>query len=159
MCLHRPRAKEDESVDIQIQDTTIEMVNCTKFLGIILDNRLNFNHHIDYVISKTNSRFFMLLQLKRQGISTVKLTNFYSCVIRSVLVYAVPSFLSYLKKAQISKLEAVQAKCTKVVLPDLHSYTERLEAIKLPRLEDFMRNLTIAHFYKILVNENHPCIL
>jgi hypothetical protein len=144
MCLRRPRAKNDDNnANVSIQDTQIELVQCTKFLGIMLDDRLSFNQHIDYVISKANSRFYTLLLLKRQGVSSVKLSNFYCCVIRSVLVYAVPCFLSYLKKAHISKLEAIQSKCTKIILPSIHSYTERLEALKIPRLENFMQDLTI----------------
>jgi hypothetical protein len=149
-------SNDDDNANVSIQDTQIELVQCTKFLGIMLDDQLSFNQHIDYVISKANSRFYTLLLLKRQGVSSVMLSNFYCCVIRSVLVYAVPCFLSYLKKAHISKLEAIQSKCTKIILPSIHSYTERLEALKIPRLENFMQDLTIAHFYKILHNENHP---
>jgi hypothetical protein len=91
MCLWRPRADiNDAMTTVHItQETEIEVVTSAKFLGIVIDNRLNFNDHISQILSKTGKRFYFLLHLKRLGISTDKLVSFYLCsTVNSCLCYS-----------------------------------------------------------------------
>jgi hypothetical protein len=55
MCLWRPRADiNDAMTTVHItQGTEIEVVTSAKFLGIVIDNILNFNDHISQILSKT----------------------------------------------------------------------------------------------------------
>lgn len=67
MCLWQPRFCPGGSpinVEIGDSDSTINIVNFTRFLGIVLDDRLSFTNHTQYVISKAAKQFYMLLQLK-----------------------------------------------------------------------------------------------
>ena len=158
MCLHKPRTRNHENSCISFGENgaSMDIVSSTKFLGLIIDDKLTFQEHIDSVTTKTNSRFHFQLQLKRLGVSSNKLAAFYSCMIRSVILYAIPAFYAFLTRAQIAKLESIQSKCTKVILPHISSYSERLEHLKLPRLDDFMKDLTIRHFIKVLSHSQHP---
>jgi hypothetical protein len=118
MCL---KVKQGETT----QSAAVGIVDSIKFLGVMIDSRLKFNNHIEYVISKSNKRFYALLQLKRLGVDTDKLKSFYCSSIRSVLVYAIPAFYSHLSKSNISALEAIQSKCTRAILPHVFSYFYR----------------------------------
>ena len=44
--------------NILVNGVTLTPATEAKFLGVIIDNKLNFNNHIDYLVSKTNSRLF-----------------------------------------------------------------------------------------------------
>ena len=135
--------------------TPVESVNSWKFLGITVDNHLNFNEHIDVVTSKARKRFYCLLQLKRMGVGTSKLCLFYLANIRSVLTYAIPAFYSLLTKCQLESLERMQKLCTKIILPDIESYHERLGILKIPELCDFSRQLCKSHFLRIFNKPDH----
>lgn len=55
---------------------------------MFIDNKLSFNKHVDFLVTKCSSRLFLMRNLKtvgldEQGLLTVYLTN-----IRSVLCYA-----------------------------------------------------------------------
>ena len=55
--------------DILVDNVTLTPVNNTKFLGITIDNKLNFNAHIDFLVSKCNSRIFVMRKLKTIGLN------------------------------------------------------------------------------------------
>ena len=127
-----------------------------KFLGIFIDNHLTFDAHIDYVTTKANKRYYALLQLKKLGFNSDKLCLFYISNIRSVITYCIPAFFSMLSNKQIEFLERIQRQCTKIILPHIDSYTERLLILNLPKLVVFSEKLYKTHFFKIFHNHEHP---
>ena len=56
--------------NILVNGVTLTPATEAKSLGVFIDNKLNFNNHIDYLVSKTNSRLFLMRQLKVQGLNT-----------------------------------------------------------------------------------------
>ena len=137
-------------------DTTIDMVDCWQFLGVTIDKHLNFHENTKAAVRKARKRFYMLVQLKRQGVVTGKLSLFYCTHIRSVLTYGVQAVFSMLTKCQVDSLEAVQKMSTKIILPGISSYHDRLEKLRLPELCVFSRDLYRAQFLKIFHNPKHP---
>ena len=49
MIFHRARLKNKYENTVQIQGNIIGHVNATTFLGIIIDNKLNWSDHINYI--------------------------------------------------------------------------------------------------------------
>jgi hypothetical protein len=135
--------------------TELDMVNEYKFLGVYVDKHLTFNKHVEYIRDKAFKRFYVLVQLKRLGISFEKLTLFYVSNIRSVLTYCITSFFSYLNKSQKYDLERVQSLCSKIILPEVEDYSERLKVLKIPKLCDFALKQYECHFFKIYSNPDH----
>ena len=127
----------------------------TKFLGIFIDNKLSFNVHVDNIVSKCNSRLFLMRKLRTIGLSNDGLKIFYSSNIRSVVSYAAPAWYTLLSNHNRERLERIQRSATRVIHPDL-CYEERLLQLLLPKLNDFMFRLSYSHFDKILANDTHP---
>ena len=44
--------------NVTIDNVEISPCISTKFLGVIIDNKLSFNDHIDTIVTKCNSRLF-----------------------------------------------------------------------------------------------------
>ena len=80
----------------------------TKFLGIIVENKLSFSSHVDHIISKCNSRLLLMRQLKMLGLNAAGLKTFYTSTIRSLLLYGAPAWHSILNSTNKDKLELVQ---------------------------------------------------
>ena len=84
------------------------------------------------------------------GVAFDKLSLFYVANIRSALTYCIPAFYSMLTDSQITSLEKFQKLCTKVILPHVDEYLERLAILHFPELAIFSENLYRNHFIKII---------
>ena len=60
MVFHRAKIKT-LGTDVIMQNTSIQCVKSTKFLGVIIDNKLRWNDHITYV--KNIHLFFYILYI------------------------------------------------------------------------------------------------
>ena len=59
--------------DLFLDDVKISPSECTKFLGIFIDNKLSFNSHVNSLVSKCNARLFLMCKLKTFGLNNDEL--------------------------------------------------------------------------------------
>ena len=103
---------------ITVGGEIIEPSDNVKFLGVTLDNKLNFNTHIDKI---TNKAINKLIQCKRAVGSTWGLTPksckwIFETVIRPALSYAIVIWIRALNtKRNIRKLERVQSLALRIM--------------------------------------------
>ena len=135
--------------------SSILPANVVKFLGIFIDDRLTFNHHVDKLISRVNYMLHILRHLKTQGLDQNGLRKFYCSNIRPVLTYAAPAWFFLLSGTNKQRLENVQRAATRTILPDI-GYEGRLEVLKLPKLQDFIFDTSFRAFQKIANDIKHP---
>ena len=50
---------------MQVNNVVLEQVNSYKYLGIMLDQNLNFNMHVDYMCNKTRKKLGMLKRVRK----------------------------------------------------------------------------------------------
>ena len=127
----------------------MEEVDCKNILGVIVDDRLNFIKHVDYVEKKCQKRLHWLRVLKRNGVGTTHLRNLYLTMIRSRLTYAAEAWHGYLSSTQKDRLERVQRTALKYILPDMAYDTARVQ-LNLPSIESFIHHLSIKLFKNIV---------
>ena len=102
-------------------------------MGVIVDNKLNFEEHIQSKVNKANK----LMGLIRRTFVHLDKDNFallYKSLVRPQLEYAHAVWNPNLKK-HIHALENVQRRATKLV-PELRQlpYAQRLKCLKIPTL-------------------------
>ena len=129
-------------------------------LGIIINNKLNWQDHINQITMKAN---VILGRLKKTFVNW-KPSIFrilYKAYIRPLLEYASSTWYA-IKKSQIKQIEKVQRRATKCV-PQLRdmTYDERLKALGLTTLQDRRIRGDLILYYKIQsgfnkVNWFHP---
>ena len=89
--------------EASIDQTTLNIVESVKFLGVTIQNNLKWNLHVKNTIKNAFKRLYFLKQLKRAKLSAEELLKFYATCIQSVI-------LEYLSKS----LEPLQpARCVK----------------------------------------------
>ena len=76
------------NLKIHINNNAIARTTCTKFLGIYLDETLNYKHHVNCLIKKLNSVNGMLYN-RRDYISKQCLKNLYFALVFSRLQYGI----------------------------------------------------------------------
>ena len=116
----------------------------------MVDNDLNFESHIDYIIKRASSKKAQILRNFTYRSKKVLIPLFKSLV-RPILEYA-NSVWDPSLRSQINLLEAVQRKFTRHILEVKHfPYEERLKRLNLPSLEyrrfrgDLIQVYKIAH--------------
>lgn len=155
ICYKKPQT-DINNINLSITNTSLTTSFNVKLLGVLLDERLSFTSHIDWIVQRCNSKLYLLRKLRQFGLSIDGLILFYFSNIRSIMTYACPAWCTIISGTDFSKLDAVQRKATKAILPHIDSYTERLQILNIPKLEDFITSHAFNHFCKILSDPSHP---
>ena len=155
--LHISRNKPDNRiVELYLNDNrnrgarvTIETVHKHTDLGIVVDDRLKFDDHINSIVNKANQMMGIISRMFTNLDKDIFLP-LYKTMVRSKLEYGQSVWAPYLLK-DIRKLEAVQRRATKKV-PGLKemSYTERLQSLHLPTLSFRRLRGDMIELYKIM---------
>ena len=67
MVFHRSREKINNS-DFLLDSTIISQVTFTKFLGVILDDKLKWTHHISYIKNKISKGMGTILNARKKKV-------------------------------------------------------------------------------------------
>ena len=103
---------------ISVGGNTITLSKTVKFLGVTLDNKLNYNTHIDNVTQKATAA---LMQCKRAvgpmwGLSPKTCKWIYTTVVRPILSYSATVWVRTLdNKNNLKKLERVHALALRIM--------------------------------------------
>jgi hypothetical protein len=91
----------------------LPIVNTMKLLGFVINDKLNWSSHIEYVCKKSAQRLHVLRVL-RELIPAADLHLVYSSLIRSLLEYASPVFVGLNKKLS-KKLQNIEKRAHKIM--------------------------------------------
>lgn len=100
--------------DMLMDNESIEWVDDVKFLGLHLDKKLLYKHHIGLSIEKAQRVFKLLYSLlhRRSKLSTIQKMLIYKCIIRPVFMYGSPVWSSC-AEMHLRKIQIFQNKCLK----------------------------------------------
>ena len=133
---------------LKIKDHQLELVTSYKVLGLVIQNNLKWNNHIDSIVTKASKRLHILRVLRHSGIEISDLITIYTALIWSLQEYccvvwhhALPSYLS-------QELERIQKHALKIIVPAL-SYSEALQALNLRTLDERHNELCVKTLRKI----------
>ena len=101
---------------------------------------MKWNCHIDSIIKKAKKRLYSLSQLKRSGLGTRELVQFFCTCIRPITEYACPVFHDGLPVYLSNELEGVQKRAMRIIFA-LCSYNEALVESGLNKLSDRRQEL------------------
>ncbi|KAI3368409.1 hypothetical protein L3Q82_008094 [Scortum barcoo] len=81
----RPRPRPP----VLLEGAEVEAVDSYRYLGLWLDNKLDWTTHTSHLYGKTQSRMYFLRRLRSFNICSKLLQMFYQSVVASVLFYTV----------------------------------------------------------------------
>lgn len=110
---------------IQINDATIEIVHKTKFLGVMVDNKLSFGEHINYIHGKL-SKGLGIIKKARSVLNKITLTNLYYTFLYPYLSYCNIIWGRAAKK-HLQKLFLLQKRAVRIICnASFLAHTEQL---------------------------------
>ncbi|XP_072373139.1 uncharacterized protein [Scyliorhinus torazame] len=102
---------------------------CFKFLGVHIPKNLSWSTHVDATTKKAQQHLYFLRKLRKFGMSTLTLTNFYRCTIESILSGCITAWYGNCSAQDHKKLQRVvntAQSITQICLPSIDSiYTSR----------------------------------
>ena len=114
----------DESRSIFINGIEIDKVNSTKFLGIIIDENLNWAAHKENLVKKMRSITGAICRI-RHNIPSDYYRNIYSSLFESHLSYGVTVWGVSLRNKASDNLFITQKQCIRILFGNLESYLNK----------------------------------
>ena len=121
----RPFADEnDKSRSIFINGIKIAKVSSTKFLGVVIDDKLSWDPHIKYLMKKLRSMTGAICRI-RHSIPADLYLKLYNALFESHLTYGISVWGVALKDQSDDRLFIVQKHCIRILFGDLDAYLEK----------------------------------
>ena len=157
------RANEYEHRAIEISGESVERVSDYKYLGVTVNERLDWCVHAENVLSKVNQRMYFVRKLNSFGIDKVLVSLFYQAAVQSLFSFCViawggnlacklsgrfdrvatrvsrmtdisqASFLDIFEKFCIRKIESIIKDCNHPLFPNI-TFSSRSNRIILTRV-------------------------
>lgn len=128
-----------------------------KYLGVMLDSKINWSQHINYTKSKAIKAMGALNAIfnRKSKLSSISKLRIYTTLIRPCLTYAAPVWSSTCQ-TNYNKIQVIQNKALKISYntPFRANLHKLHDSINLPTLKQFILKLT-KHFYK-KIHLKHP---
>ena len=136
---------------LRIDGIPMDVVDCHKVLGIVLNSSLKWADHVDMIVKRGAKRLHIIRASKKSGMPPDDLLTIYVALIGSVLEYCCAVWHTSLPSYFNEQFERLQKRVLRIIFPNL-SYREALYASDCVRLDDRRDYLYI--FNKPLNNNN-----
>ena len=117
---YRTLASEPESVIIK--GSTVERIKTYKYLGLVIDNKLAWKEHIEYLCKKLRSRMYCLRKMKKFHVNAKILRMFYDSVLSSIWKYCLTAWGGNCRKVDQQNISSVIKQASRVIGEDLPSF-------------------------------------
>ena len=121
------------------------------------EKNLRFSDNISKLIARTKTSTCALTLLRRSGVNSNALSLFYKSRVLSVLSFACPVWYPYLSKIDVERLESFQSMCTRIILPSVDDYDDRLSQLNIDEISVHLNVLCLRYVSKVRSYEDHVC--
>jgi hypothetical protein len=115
-------------IPLLINNEQVEVVTQYKYLGTILDNKLDWTENTTLLVKKGNQRIHFLKKLRSFDVQRAVLQTFFQGVVQSILTFNSLCFQGNLKSADINRLAKLTKTCSNVIgapVTDLRTLYEK----------------------------------
>ncbi|CAF4455321.1 unnamed protein product [Rotaria sp. Silwood2] len=155
-----PRRTFKNPINVKIEDTIIKPSDSTRYLGIIIDKRLNWRSHIHHIESKIAGRISLLRFLNRTAYEPNDkiMLNIFKSIARTIIIYGYPILLTANDKIW-ERLQTMQNKAIRAALGlPIYTSTEYIHRItNIPKIKEYA--VTILKRYIQTATANNDNLL
>ena len=109
------KSQSAETRPVTIHNSNIEIVSKYKYLGIMIDNKLNWEEQSRDVLAKGHMRLHYLRKLKSFRVERPILKLFYTAVVESTIMYGCLTWYCSLRKCDQIKIQRLLNQAGKIV--------------------------------------------
>ena len=142
------RSKNATQLKIRIDDVVIPQVPHTKFLGLYLDEKLNWKKHLDQLIRKIKSNTKLLRENKKLVSTHVEKILYYSQIF-SHINYGICVWGNHLPNHAIDQLQKLQNKCISIVGNVKKTSPSQYKNLRILRIDEIIKLENLKFAYKL----------
>ena len=101
---------------LHVNSMSIQMADCTKFLGVYIDQRLTWQTHVTHLLDTLNTNRHML-SLGKHLLDRTCLRNIYYGHIHSHILYGISVWGSMDMQSMINEIFKIQKQCVRMMRP------------------------------------------
>lgn len=134
----------------EINGKNIEKVSHMKYLGFIIDSKMNFKEHVDYICKKIGKKIGFFKRI-RNNISNMTAINIYNTIIQPHFEFGSTVIYTCCTESQIERLQKLQNKAMRAILK-CNRYTPiqlMLDALKWLNIKQRLTLNTLKFVYKM----------
>lgn len=139
-----PRKRRVQHTPIYIGETEVERVTTFKFLGIYISEDLTWSQNTTQLIKKAHTRLYFLRKLKKFGMKTKILSNFYRSIVESIVASSIIVWFGNCTVQQRKELQRVIKTAQKIC------------GAAFPSLQDTYKSRVIRRAQNIIKDRTHP---
>ena len=109
---------------LYIGNQIVEIISSYKLLGVIINENLKWNCHVDYITPKTSKKLYVHRLLKRAGVHEQDMLKVFRSSVRPILEYAVQGWQD-IPDCLSDKIQSFQKRALKIIYPN-SSYSQAL---------------------------------
>jgi hypothetical protein len=140
-------------IDLKIGNQRIERVCQMKYLGVVLDDELKMDEHIDYVNKKMGKKYGFMNRISKKLSRHSKILLYKSTIATHIEYCSTILFLA--TDEQIKRLQKTQNKIMRLILrvPKRTNIAWMLDALQWQPVKQRIELNTLSFIYKILKNQ------
>ena len=120
------RKCDSNDCKIIINDQSIELVNHTQFLGVIIDDKLTWSQHVNHICNKVPKKGMGILLRARNIMYGQTLITLYNALIKPRFIYCITIWGNTFKK-YLNKVHLIQKKVIRIItLSEFSAHTAPL---------------------------------
>ena len=123
----------------------MEIVPSYNYLGVTLDDKLNFEVHVNNQVRKANKRLYFVRNMNKLKVQTNIIHLFYNTIISSMINYCSVSFYNNLSKQLQKQLDRPRAVCKRIA-----------KNCELKNYKDIYEEKLMVWTKKVLNDHTHP---
>lgn len=143
---------DNSEINVIINNTKLEQVSETKYLGIIIDDKLDFKKNLDYVVKKMSKKINFLSRISNK-LTPITRTKIYTSIVASHIEFC-SSILFLSNETDLKKLQLLQNRGMRILL-GCNKYTSiksMLDCLGWMTIKQRVNFNTIVLIYKIINN-------
>ena len=146
------RRDSNQVQNLKIDDTVVERVTEYKYLGTIIDDKLNFSSNTNKIYKKCNSRIHCLRKLCKLNVRMEILETFYRAFIQSVIGFACVCWYGSLSVSDKNTLQKQVNMCSKLIGKKQESVNSIYEQRTVKKAKCIMKDdgHVLAQYYELL---------
>ena len=102
---------------LALGDSVLEIKDKFKCVGLIINNKLKWDNHVDEIVKKASQRLHILRVLCRFGAAVHELKQIYISLVRSTLEYACIVWQGDLTEKNKAAIEIIQKRALRIIYP------------------------------------------
>ena len=138
------RKKKDPILPLVLKNEEVEIVQSYKYLGVTIDDKLDWHSHASLVHRKLSQRLYFLRKLREFNIDNKILSLFYGSVVQSVLMFCLCCWGGNCREEDKTKFDRIIKKAGKMT------------SLTFPFTDQLFETISIRKVQHIIDDKTHP---